>query len=138
MDAPQLQETAAILRTIPGGNALLAWFRGAPEFGDAEVIELRLERAGDSLLRLALAGRDGRPSVACTFHLRDMIDVALEGFSHQNVIGGLHLRRAARGDVHPTLRGVGLMHADHEIELEPCAGAFGVIRATVESVTLSS
>ena len=137
MDDPQMQETAAILKTIPGGSALLDWFRGPPQFGDAEVVELRLDRAGASLLRLALAGWDGRPSVTCTFHLKDMIDVTLEGFSHQNVIGGLYLRHAVKGDVHPTLRGIGLIYADHEIELEPLAGAFGTIRATIENVTLS-
>ena len=138
MDDPQMHETAAILRTIPGGNALLDWFRGPPEFGDAEVIELRLDRAGTSLLRLALTGRDGGPAITCTFHLKDMVDVTLQGFSHQNVVRGLYLRHAAKGDVHPTLRGVGLVYADHEIELEPLAGAFGLIRATIERVALSS
>ena len=140
-----LQETISILETIPGGPALIEWFGGWPEFGDAEILELRLVRRGPSLLRVATmvsaAGKKQGPPfkhAVFDFTLRDMIDVHLDGFSHQNVIGGLILRRAQDQPVHPTLLGTGLVQGDVEIELEPYTGAYGTIRCTIEKITIIS
>ena len=71
------------------------------------------------------------------FILRDMIDVYLDGFGHQNVIGGLTLRRTKDKAVHPSLLGIGLVRGKVEIELEPCAGAHGIIRCTIEKITIT-
>jgi hypothetical protein len=138
----EVEETAEILKGLPGGPELLAWFGGVPNFGDAEVLGLNLDRAGHSQLRiLAISYAGGRDSggffkrLVITFDLADMIDVAIEGFSHQNVIEGLKLRRAPAKPVHPSLLGLGMGDGDFEIELEPCAGAFGKIRASVISVS---
>ena len=71
------------------------------------------------------------------FTLRDMIDTYLDGFSHQNVIGGLTLHRAQDQPVHPSLHGTGLTHGEVEIELGPCFGAHGMIRCTIEKIAIT-
>jgi hypothetical protein len=40
-------------------------------------------------------------------------------------------------DAHPSLYGIGLALGDHEIILEPCAGAFGFIRCSIEMIIIS-
>lgn len=121
-----LLETIAILETIPGGSEVIEWFGGWPEFGDAEVLELRLVRRGKSLLRVSAevseAGKWRGPPfkhAVFDFTLRDMIDVYLDGFSHQNVIGGLTLHPTQNQPVHQSLQGTGLTRGEVEIELGP-------------------
>ena len=58
----------------------------------------------------------------------------LEWFGHQNVINDLKLRRAPEAPVHQSILGVGLLQGDFEIALEPCAGAFGTIRADIARI----
>jgi len=144
MEDERLEETVSILNGIPGGREVIAWFGGRPEFGDAEVVELRLVRKGSSRLRLAATfsagGNHQGPSfkhAVFDFSLRDVIDVRLEGFSRQNVIGGLRLRRARDREMHPSLSGHGLASGEVEIELAPCAGAFGSIRCTIAEIAIS-
>jgi hypothetical protein len=138
-----LQETIALLKTIPGGPEAVAWFNGWPEFGDAEVLELRLARRGPRLLRISARASEGEKvgppfkEAIFDFTLRDMIDVNLEGFSGQNVIGGLSLHRSADQPVHPSLYGIGLVRGEVEIELWPCAGAHGMIRCTIEKIVIT-
>ena len=139
-----LLETISILETIPGGPQVVAWFDGWPEFGDAEVLELRLIRRGPSLLRLAASASEGGrwrgapfKHAVFDFALRDMLDIRLDGFSHQNVIGGLRLRRAQDAPVHPSVRGIGLVRGEVEMELRPCAGAHGTIRCTIENIAIT-
>ncbi len=139
-----LEHTIAILHELPGGAEVIEWLEGRPHFGDGEVLELRLIRNGPSVLRISamtyvggqVASSSGKHAVF-TFILRDMVDVHLDGFGHQNVIGGLTLRRSQVVDVHPSLYGIGLVIGDHEIVLEPCAGAFGLIRCNIESISIS-
>ncbi|WP_158813762.1 hypothetical protein [Methylocapsa sp. S129] len=144
MEDEALEETLAILKEIPGGPEVIAWFGGSLEFGDAEVLELRLVRKGLSTLRLAAmtseSGKYKGPSfkhAVLDFTLRDMIDVHLDGFGRQNVIGGLTLRRAKDEALHPSLIGIGLVRGDVEIELQPCAGAFGMIRCSIEKIAIT-
>jgi len=70
------------------------------------------------------------------FSLRDMINAHLDGFSAQNVIAGLRLRRARDRAMHPSLSGYGLVPGEVEIELAPCAGAFGTIRCTIVEIAI--
>jgi hypothetical protein len=142
MSYNRFTETAEILKSVPGGLELLEWFRGEPNFGDGEVLELSLKLSGPSQLRvIALSSADSVdesgnwPRAIITFDLADMIDVSIEGFCNPNIIGGLKLRYAREKNFHPSLRGIGMSVADHEIELKPCAGAFGSIRATVVGVS---
>ncbi len=93
---------------IPGGQALLDWFGYVPSFHDAEIVGLDLRRTGQSLLRIhyfiapyVAEHEQGGSYVferhtVVTFALEDIMDLQLDGFSHQNVIGGLTLRRATR------------------------------------------
>ncbi len=143
MDESQaLQETISILETIPGGRAVIEWFGGQPEFGDAEILELRLVRRGPSVLRVSATASENRRGppfrhAVFEFTLRDTIDVHLDGFSHQNVIGGLRLRAAKDQPAHPGVRGIGVARGVVELEVTPCAGAHGMVRCTVEKIAIT-
>lgn len=144
MEDEALEETLLVLRDIPGGPEVIEWFHGGPQFGDAEVLELRLVRRGASVLRLAAialeaGGYKSAPLKHAIFDfvLRDMIDVHLDGFSHQNVIGGLNLRRATEQKFHPSLVGIGLVAGEVEMQLDPCAGSFGCMRCTIEKISIT-
>lgn len=134
--------TVEILKELPGGPELLDWFGGDPNFGDSEVIGLSLDRLGPSWLRMAMCKLDQNSmwqTIVVTLTLKDQIDVSIEGFSHQNVIGDFVIRRAREGHLaHQNLIGVGIAASEHEIELEPCAGSFGTIRATISSISFEA
>jgi hypothetical protein len=127
-----------IYEKIPGGPELLAWFGGEPSFHDAEIISLSLNRTGISVLEVCgwlttgAVDADGylvlEKHAVVTFSVEGIIDLRLDGFSRQNVIYGLVLRRAKD-------RGRANYYAapaepeDIEIELLPCYGLAGFIRA---------
>ena len=128
-----------IYDAVAGGAELVRWFGQAPSFHDAEILSLCLHRKGDSLLRLhawintGVVGRDGYyvrdKHAIVAFTLSGIMDLQLDGFSGQNVIGGLVLRRAP---YRPERRGclaLDSLPEDIEIELEPCYGLDGLIRA---------
>jgi hypothetical protein len=133
--AEELRETAAILMRIPGGPELLDWFDGVAEFGDGEVVSLVLDRADQSYLSVRLE-RLGKSAIV-QFTLAAWIDIAVRGFSRQNVIGGLKLRPAGDRQIELWERGVGCTPGELEIELEPCFGAYGTIRANVSSIMIT-
>ncbi|WP_075288675.1 Imm50 family immunity protein [Pararhizobium arenae] len=127
-----------IYRDVPGGYELLAWFGEVPTFHDAEIISLSLSRTGASELKIhgwiMTDGVDPNGYIlldkhaVVTFSFEGVMDLQIDGFSHQNVIAGLTLRRA-------TDRGRSGYYAmpedvdDIEIELLPCYGLDGFIRA---------
>ncbi|HEV2571154.1 MAG TPA: alkyl sulfatase dimerization domain-containing protein [Beijerinckiaceae bacterium] len=134
-------ETEEILAATEGGQEILDWLASFPgyldagaAFGDFEVVSFHLRRKSPSELVLNLP--ISPQAVTITFTLGDWIDTRLEGFSHQNVIGGLRLRRAGPRDTRPWEQGVGMTPGLIEIELEPCFGANGVIRGTLQKVHL--
>ncbi|MBP2498967.1 hypothetical protein ABID82_006539 [Methylobacterium sp. PvP062] len=57
------------------------------------------------------------------------MDLRLDGFSRQNVIGGLILRRAPDRPERRNYLALDPTPDDIEIELEPCYGLDGLIRA---------
>ena len=138
------ERTPHIYNEVPGGPELLHWFGRVPSFHDAEVIDLHLRREGSSTLRVhgfvMTSSVDERGyfvldrHAVVTFSIEDIMDLQLDGFSHQNVIGGLRLQRA-------TDRGRAGYYAlpeaseDIEIELEPSFGLDGLIRAKRVSVS---
>jgi hypothetical protein len=128
------QELAVSLSDIPGGRDLIDWFKGEPEFGDAEIVSLILNRPGPSALRIAL-NRHGKSAIFA-FELAGWIDADVRGFSHQNVIGGLKLRRAEGREVQPWELGVGCQPGEWSIELEPCFGAYGTICANIARIVI--
>lgn len=136
---------ASIYDAVPGWAELVGWFGRVPDFHDAEILSLDLRRKGPSLLRLhgwintGAVGPGGyyvldRHAIV-TFALTDVMDTQLVGFSIQNVISELVLRRAPD---RPERRGY-LAHdplpEDIEIELQPCYGLNGLIRARSVSIT---
>ena len=135
----------SIYDAVSGGADLVRWFGQVPTFHDAEILCLRLNREGQSVLRLhgwintEEVGPDGylvldRHAIV-TFILSGVMDLQLDGFSIQNVIGGLVLRRAPD---RPERRGhlaLDPLPQDIEIELEPCYGLSGLIRARAVSIT---
>jgi tetratricopeptide (TPR) repeat protein len=127
-------ETRRSLQSIPQGQELLDWLGDQVSFHDAEVVSLHLNREGPSRLQLLVSGT--RSTARVTFVLADWIDTTLNGFSHQNVIGDLILRKANHRPVAVWERGVGLRIGQFEIELLPIFGAYGLIRASIVEIEL--
>ena len=124
----------SVYAEIEGGPELLAWFDGEPRFHDAEIVGLNLRRRAESTLDIhfwtATGVVDDRGyfildnHVVVTFVLKDITDLELEGFNHQNVICGLSLHRAhVRPEREPYT--LGTSPDDYEIELEDCYGMSG-------------
>ncbi len=137
--------TASIYQAVSGGPDLVSWFGRVPSFHDAEILSLNLRRKGESALCVhgwimtGEVGQDGYivldKHAVVTFTLEGILDLQLEGFSVQNVIYGLVLRRAVdRPDRRGYLSGNPLPD-DIEIELEHCYGLSGLIRARSVAIT---
>lgn len=135
-------QEASIYEEVPGGADLVRWFGQVPTFHDAEILDLHLRRKGQSVLRLhswinTRAVQAGRfvldHHALVSFTLSEVMDLQLDSFSIQNVIYGLTLRRAPD---RPERRGylANPSSQDIEIELEPCYGLNGLIRARAVSI----
>jgi hypothetical protein len=131
---------------LPGGREVIEWFGGVPHFHDAEIVSLTLDRSGPSRLAVhffrlqhspAFRPNVMRPAndAIITFEFDHIVDLSLEGFSPQNVIYGLTVRRAKPDPERAPYFGIDSSPDDYEIELEPCYGLAGKIRA--KSVVLS-
>ena len=109
---------------LPGAAELIKWFGYWPSFHDAEVLDVKLDRSGCSVVRIHTwksTGRvDSRGHFICAKHvivsfiLEATIGLELSGFNSQNVISGLDLVQTADG---------------YEISLGPCFGLEGTITA---------
>jgi hypothetical protein len=135
-----MTEAERILAGIQGGPELLEWFGGRLNFGDAEVVELQLVRHLPCMLVIdvpQLAGEE-RKYARVTFHLENVADIRLKGWSQQNVIDGLDIRKAPEIKWDQSLIGTGISEPDHMIEIAPLAGAFGKIVATISRVEFKS
>lgn len=64
------------------------------------------------------------------------MDLQLHGFSIQNVIGGLILRHAPDRPERRGYLALDPLPQDIEIELEPCYGLSGLIRARTVSINI--
>jgi hypothetical protein len=134
----------SIYNAVSGGADLVRWFGQVPSFHDAEVFSLHLLRTGQSILRLhgwintGEVGRDGHlvldRHAIVTFTLSGVMDLQLDGFSSQNVIGGLVLRRAPDRPERRGYLALDPLPQDIEIELEPCYGLGGLIRSRAVSI----
>jgi Immunity protein 50 len=134
----------SIYDAVSGGADLVSWFGQVPSFHDAEILSLHLRRTGQSVLRLhgwintGEVGQDGyfvldRHAIV-TFTLSGVMDLRLDGFSIQNVIGGLVLRRAPDRPERRGYLALDPLPQDIEIELEPCYGLSGLIRSRAVSI----
>lgn len=135
----------SIYDAVSGGADLVRWFGQVPSFHDAEILSLHLRRTGQSVLRLhgwintGEVEQDGyfvldRHAIV-TFTLSGVMDLQLDGFSVQNVIGGLVLRRAPDRLERRGYLSLDPLPQDIEIELEPCCGLSGLIRSRAVSIT---
>jgi Immunity protein 50 len=134
----------SIYDAVSGGADLVRWFGEVPSFHDAEILSLHLHRTGPSFLRLhgwintGEVGHDGHfvldRHAIVTFTLSGVMDLQLDGFSIQNVIGGLILRRATDRPERRGYLALGPLPQDIEIELEPCYGLSGLIRSRAVSI----
>lgn len=130
---------------IEGGSELLNWFGRVPSFHDAEIISLALNRKGESTLLLhGWVGTDKvdekgyfvlEKHALVTFSIREIFDLQLDGFSHQNVIGSLDLRYGAPNPERQQFYTQRDITNAFEITLEPCFGMDGVIRCKGLSVS---
>src|SRR4051794_12581259 len=94
-------QESSIYGDVSGGAELVRWFGQVPSFHDAEILSLHLRRRAESVLRLhgwintGQVGQGGyfvldRHAIV-TFTLSEVMDLQLDNFSPQNVIGGLVL-----------------------------------------------
>jgi hypothetical protein len=104
---------------IPGAEAIVSWFGKWPSFHDAEILELHLERVGQSWIKIHHVAY--KPAVV-TFKLDGVTDLELADFSQQNAIASLNLEQTETG-----LR----------LTLWPCYGLAGYLEAERMSVELS-
>jgi len=135
-DLSPMGETIRVLRSVPGGDRVIAWVNRVPgrrsSFGDMEVVTVSLRRGGKSTIEIGL---EGQPTF--TFHFDDWLDVNLEGFGRQNVLGGLILRPDEPREVRIWELGLGYEYPTVEMVLEPCYGANGVIRGRLLRVEMT-
>lgn len=140
----QAQGDTNIYPEVPGGPEVVRYFGRLPSFGDAEILGLHLDRDGPSTLLVHswVVDHDGLDSArplerhaVVTFTLRGVMDLRLEGFSVQNVIGGLILRRAPDRPERRDYLALDPAPDDIEIELESCYGLYGLIRARSVAIT---
>lgn len=124
----------SVLSVVPGGADLLAWFGGrVPSFHDAEILGLELDRAGATCrFRVHAFEITGDVDQAgyfvlarhavISFELGGVTDLELADFNHQNVLGGLRIERQANG---------------YHVELEPCWGLSGFLKARTVQIAVS-
>jgi hypothetical protein len=120
------------LKCIDGAQELYDWFGYWPDFHDAEILSLHLNRSGSSPLAIhtwVLTGEiDERnfyvrtKHVTVEFSLSGISDLNLNGFSIQNVIGDLYIEKASGG---------------FRLTLGPCYGLAGTIVAEKISIRLN-
>jgi hypothetical protein len=119
------------LESVPGAGDLFAWFGYWPNFHDAEIISLALNRSGASTLRIHTWETTSRVDergyyvldkhVHVAFQMEDIRSLSLSDFNQQNVIFGLSLRHTEDG---------------FEICLDPCYGLSGSILAQKLSIQI--
>jgi hypothetical protein len=109
---------------VPGADALFQWFGYWPDFHDAEILEIDLNRSGSSRVRIHTfhvsdqVGKDGCRvcvrHVVVSFLLEGLKTTRLQGFNNQNVVSEVMLVRTEEG---------------LQLSLEPCYGAEGSLTA---------
>jgi hypothetical protein len=112
------------LEDVPGVAELHGWFGYWPDFHNAEVISLHLNRKGKSFLRVhtweITKELDEKgyyvlaKHIVVEFILESVSDLCLNDFSHQNVISELGIKKTSSG---------------FRLELGPCYGLAGTIDA---------
>ena len=112
------------VKEVPGAMELHDWFGYWPDFHDAEIISLHLNRNGSSSLRVhtweTTKEVDGKGYYVQTRHvvvgfiLENVSGLSLNGFNHQNVIFGLGIEEVVSG---------------YRLTLDECYGLAGSVEA---------
>jgi hypothetical protein len=115
---------------IPGADEFVSWFGRWPSFHDAEVVSLKLERAGQSQLSIHCFHMTSQVDASghyatekhalATFSFVEVTDCELYGFNCQNVLSGLLVQRDGTG---------------HKIALHGCYGLEGWLTGTCLRLT---
>jgi hypothetical protein len=145
MKTIDFQKLESIYRQISGGVDLLEWFGNVPSFHDAEIVSLVLNRRSPSSLTVHGWIIDGTTTEEGTFKLQkkavvvfkisDIVYLKLDGFSRQNVLGGLNIVQCPPNPEEAPYYCMASNENDYEIILEPCFGLDGIIRC--KSVSIS-
>jgi hypothetical protein len=119
-------------REIPGAAELYDWFGYWPDFHDAEVISLHLNRKGASSLHVHAwdttkeVDEKGHyvmaKHIVVKFIFENVSDLALNDFSQQNVISGLDIEKIGSG---------------FRLTLGACYGLAGSIEAETMSLRIT-
>jgi hypothetical protein len=117
--------------SIQGAAQLFNWFGYWPSFHDAEIISLVLNRNGLSSLRLHTWHTTGQVDergcyikekhVDVSFQMEEILSLALNNFSQQNVIFGLEIVEE---------------NHNYRVVLDPCYGLGGSITVRALSIEL--
>ncbi|MGB9074167.1 MAG: Imm50 family immunity protein [Terriglobales bacterium] len=120
------------IEEIPGAAELHDWFGYWPDFHDAEIISLHLNRKGISSLRVHAwdttkeVDEKGHyvmaKHIVVEFVLENVSELALNGFSQQNVISGLDIEKIGSG---------------FRLTLGECYGLAGSIEAESVSIRIN-
>ena len=127
----------AAIRAMPGGPELIDWFGFIPWFHDDEIERLELSDKGTSRLvvRSNVYGDLTRTRASrVTLAISEIVEIQLEHFYRQNVIGALRFRLASHHDG-PVY---GRMPADSDVEIliESILGLSGTIRCAEVTISL--
>lgn len=116
---------------VPGADKVEALYGRWPSFHDAEVVELRLRRAGGSTIKVHVFAMTDRVSetghfvtenhAIVTFALEGISDCELYGFNQQNVISALMIQAGESG---------------YELTLGGCYGLEGKVVASKLSIEI--
>lgn len=97
------EEISDICSSVPGAKELFDWFGYWPGFHDGEVLQVHLNRSGESLIRIhhcavtSEVDEDGyfktEKHVIVSFKLSGINEIELYGFNYQNSIGELSMER---------------------------------------------
>jgi hypothetical protein len=95
------------IETIPGATELHDWFGYWPDFHDAEIVSLHLNRKGTSSLRVhawdTTKEVDDKGHYVMAKHIvvefifENISEMTLNGFSPQNVLSGLDIEKIGSG-----------------------------------------
>jgi hypothetical protein len=134
-----------VLREVPGGPELIAWYGEVPSFHDGEIVAIDLLAKGRGRLVVhhwnAHTKYDERHQAArsihnciVTFILDEIIDTEFDGFSNQNIIYEINLRRAPESSERSRFHGLKASPEDIEIKILPTLGVGGTIRCRRVSI----
>lgn len=118
------EASAKLFSLLPGADEFVSKYGRVPTFHDGEVEEVFLTKTGPSRVCISINWPDlfGGDKVLVTLTAAQIVDIGLEGFNHQNVIGELWLCAAT------ALPGYyEVQDGDLQLNMEPIYGISGTL-----------